>query len=146
MGVNTYNYDIASVFPGPQPFIQEKVWTNTSGSEVTVYPGRLFGQIAATGLMLPNISSATDGSEMPYGVLAGIEPITLANGATATVPIAIRGEVNQNKLTLGSGDTLATLVRTVSTGGGTLGALIIRDTQIVIVPTTNLTGYDNSTP
>lgn len=142
--VNAYNMDIAQLFVGGQPQINSFVWTNTSGGSLTLKPGTLFGQIEATALVLPHISTAVDGSEQPFGVLAGIDPITLANGATATIPLAQKGNVNQNMLILGAGDTLSTPVRTVSTGGATIGALILRNTGLIVVPSNNVTGYDNT--
>lgn len=141
--VNSYNYDISQIFL-EQPFILNKVWTNTSGADVTVLPGRLFGEILATSLVLPHISTATDGSEQPFGILAGISPMTVANGASATIPLAIKGNINKNKLILSAGETLSTVVRTTASGGGTIGALITKNTGIIVVATNNVSGYDNA--
>lgn len=133
------NYDVSQVFLGNN-FYKDFTYTNSTGSSVDLAVGRLVGQILASAKILPNISSATDGSELPMGVLA--EAATVANGATATLSVCIAGRVNQNTLTLGAGDTLDTAVRTVSTGGGTLGALITRNTNIELVPSTEVTITD----
>lgn len=133
------NYDVSQVFLGNN-FYKDFSYTNSTGSTVNLVVGTLMGQILATAKILPNISSATDGSEQPMGILA--EAASVANGATVTLSLVIGGRVNQNKLTLGAGDTLDTVVRTVSTGGGTLGALITRNTTIELVPSTELTITD----
>lgn len=133
------NYDVSQVFLGNN-FYKDFSYTNSTGSTVDLAVGTLMGQILATAKILPNISSATDGSEQPMGILA--EAASVANGATVTLSLVIGGRVNQNKLTLGAGDTLNTVVRTVSTGGGTLGALITRNTTIELVPSTELTITD----
>lgn len=133
------NYDISQVVLGSN-FYKDFSYTNSTGSTVDLAVGTLMGQILATAKILPNISSATDGSELPIGILA--EAASVANGATVTLSLVIGGRVNQNRLILGAGDTLNTVVRTVNTGGGTLGALITRNTTIELVPSTELTITD----
>ena len=133
------NFNTQQIFLGGN-FYKDFSYSNSTGSTVTIAAGRLMGQILATAKVLPNISSATDGSELPVGV--AMEAYTVADGATATVTLCISGRVNQNALTLGAGDTLDTAVRTVSTGGGTLGALITRNTDIELVPSTELSITD----
>lgn len=135
----TTNYDVSQIFLGDN-FYKDFTYTNSSGSSKTYAAGTLFGQILATGKVLANISSATDGSEMPIGFLQ--EAVTVADGSSAVVSLCIAGRVNQNNITLGSGDTLDTAVRTVSTGGGTLYALIQKNTDIQLVPSTEVTITD----
>lgn len=133
------NYAIEHVFLGCNHY-EKRTYTNSSGSSKTLVPGLLMGEVLATGKVLPHISSATDGSEMPTGFCAGT--YTVADGATVTIDIVTKGEVNQNAITLGSGDTLTTAVRTVSTGGGTIRSLIERNTHCVLIPSTELSRVD----
>lgn len=139
-GILITNYDTSSIFLGDN-FYKDFTHVNTTGSIETLVAGTLFGQILASGNVLPNLSSATDGSELPMGILQ--VSVSVAIGATVTLPLCIAGRVNGNQVTYGAGDTLLTAVRTVSTGGGTIGALITRNTDIKLVATTELSAIDN---
>lgn len=141
--IRVTNYNTENLFYGfPQAFFKDFTYTNSTGSTVELTQGRLMGQVLSTAKVLPQVSSATDGSEMPIGILG--HSISVADGDTVTLSICIEGKVNQNLLILANGDTLNTAVRTVSTGGGTIGALIERNTQIVLVPTEQNSNYDNA--
>ncbi len=133
------NYDISQIFLGDNVY-EYYTWTNTSGGTLTLKPGTLMGQILSSAKLLPNLSSSTDGTELPMSVLA--DTYTVANNGSATVCVCIGGRVNQNALIFGSGDTLSTAVRTVTTGGGTIHALINRNTGILLVPSQELTVQD----
>lgn len=50
--------------------------------------------------------------------------------------------MNKNKITLGSGDTWSTAIRTVSTGGKTIESALIANTGIMLVESTELTIAD----
>lgn len=134
------NYTVENVFLGKKFFV-DKTYTNSTGSTVTLVPGQVMGTVLATGKVLPQVSTSTDGSEFPSCICA--DNYSVPDGTTITISVAIRGEVNQNKLTLGGTDTLDTPVRTTSTGGGTIYDLILRNTEIILVPTTELSNYDN---
>ena len=133
------NYDVSQVFLGRNRY-KNYTYTNSTGSTVTLVPGTLLGLILATNLLLPHISSATDGSEQPIGVCA--DTYVVPTGTSVLVTLCNRGEVNQNKVVLGAGDTMATVVRTVSTGGGTIEQLILKNTDIELVPSIELTIQD----
>lgn len=139
MLVNQYSTE--NLFLG-EKFIEYVTLTNGSGSTMTLVPGRLMGQVLADGKWLPQVSSATDGSELPRAVCA--DSYSIANGATATIAICRKGEINENKVTFGGSDTWATAVRTVSTGGGTVRSLLIANSGLMLVGTTELSGQDNS--
>ena len=122
---------------------EDLTYTNPSGSDpVTLTQYRLMGQVLATGKVLPQDCDATDGSEMPYGVLA--EEYTVAASGTITVSVIVEGQIIESAIGLASGETLASTVRTVSTGGGVLRGLIRRNTHITLVETTELSAYDNT--
>lgn len=133
------NYNTQQIFLCNN-FFQDKTYTNSTGSTVTLLPGTLLGTVLATNKLLPNISSATDGSEMPMGICA--DTYVVANGDSAVVTFCTGGDVNENAVVLGSGDTYATVVRTASTGGGTIRDLIGRNTTIQLVASTELSVVD----
>jgi hypothetical protein len=139
-GILITNYSVEQVFLGKN-FYETATYTNASGSPVTLTIGRTMGRVLATNLVAPQISGSTDGSEMPIGVMA--QTYTVAAGATVNVQIVTGGDVNENAVLLDAGDTFATAVRTVSTGGGTIRDLIGRNTTINMYPTTELSNYDN---
>lgn len=139
-GILITNYDNAQVFLGSN-FYEAVSYTNSTGSPVTITIGRTIGRILATAKVLPSISSATDGSELPIGV-AG-QTYVIADGVTQDIQIVTGGDVNENLVVLAAGDTFNTAVRTVSTGGGTIRDLIGRNTTIQLIPTSDLSGYDN---
>lgn len=135
------SYDYSKIFVW-QPRYEDRLYTNNTGSTVNLSAGTLMGTILASGQTQPQVSSATDGSEQPDGVLG--QNYTVADGETVTVSVCIGGDVRQDKLIFGGSDTLTTPVRTVSTGGGTIKALILRNTQIILVPSTDQTYLDNA--
>ena len=139
-GLLRTTFNTAQLFLGDNHWEQVE-YTNSTGSEVTINAGRLMGKILATNKVLPHVAAATDGSEMPIGV-AG-EKYVVADGATINMYIVTQGHVNQNGLLLNGSETLATVVRTVSTGGGTIGDLIRRNTMITLIESAQLSGYDN---
>lgn len=101
--------DLTKIFLGGNETIQMS-YTNSTGAAKTITAGLVMGRISASALALPLESDASDGSQYPVGVLMN-ETITVANGATATITVAICGDINENELTFENGtDTLATAV------------------------------------
>lgn len=134
------NYDVSQIFLG-RNFYKDKQYTNSTGSAVTILPGTLLGTILATNLLLPMVSTATDGSEYPVGI--AMDTFVIANGASATITFCYAGEVNQSKVIFYNGtDTLATAIGSQGTGGGTYEDLIIRNTDIKLIPTIELSIQD----
>jgi len=139
-GILVSNYNPEQLFIGNNLF-EAATYTNSTGSSVTIPMGRIMGRVLATNLVLPQIASATDGSEQPIGILQNA--VTVADGESIEVFICNAGDINQNAVIFNTGETLATAIRTVSTGGGTLGDLIKRNTTLNLYPTLQLSGYDN---
>jgi hypothetical protein len=136
------NYTTEQFLLGGNIFFKDGEYTNSTGSTVALVAGQSMGQVLATGKWLPQIAASTDGSEMPRA-LCGAD-YSVANGETITLALLVSGQVNKNKVTLNSTDTWDTVVRTVSTGGGTIESLLIANTDILLVPSTELSNYDNS--
>ena len=134
------NRNTQQIFLGENIY-ETRSYTNSTGSSVTLAAGTLMGTILATSKMKPHLSSSTDGSEQPTGVLA--QSYTVADGATATIDIVTKGDVNKNAITLGAGDSWTTPVRTVSTGGGNIQDLVRRNTDITLIEGTEVSAYDN---
>lgn len=133
------NYDRSQLMLR-NPFIHVESYTD-SGSGSTLTTGTIMGKVFATGALLPCKSDATDGSQIPIGVLADTYVVT----ASATIPVDlyIRGEVNSLLLVLAKvGDTLNTTVGVEGTGG-TIRDLLIRNTEIMIIDSTDLSNLDN---
>ena len=145
----TTNFDTTKIFIGDNRY-KTATYTNGTGSTVTLAKGTLLGRIFSTNKVTPHVSTATNGSEYPVGVLA--EDYTVANGASVDVSFCYGGDINQGKLTLGGSDTLATVItRTYTDSGtdtvavpmGTIEDLIVSRTHINLVASTENTGYDN---
>ena len=60
--------------------------------------GAVLGQITATKKLTLSVQAATDGSEVPYGILADV-----------LCGVYVKGEFNQNALTFGAGHTPLTV-------------------------------------
>ncbi len=140
------NYQQQNVFLGGHRNFIDKQFTNGTGSILTIVKGTVMGTILATGYAALQVSNSTDGSEMPRFVAA--DDYTIPIGATVTITVANGGEVNQTALTLTGvvssvPDTWATVVRTVSTGGGTIYDLLVQNSDLVLIPSTENSGYDN---
>lgn len=139
-GILITNYNYEQLFIGRNLY-NSATYTNSTGSAVTIPMGRLVGRVLATDLILPQVATAVDGSEQPIGIVQ--EAVTVADGESATVFYCYAGDINQNAVIFNTGETLATVVRTVSTGGGTLGDLITRNTTLNLYPTIQISALDN---
>lgn len=130
------NYDLSKIFHTAFKLV-EMTYTNSSGGEVELYPGMLFGRVSADlkGAILK--SASVDGSQIPFGILGTRH--TVANTASATIQVAVTGMMDVAKLILDGTDTLDTLI-----SGRTIGDRIPADTEGITLETFNeLVNYDN---
>lgn len=148
-GMLIQNYDFSKTFLW-NARSQKVTYTNPSGSPVTLPKGRLMGRVAASQKALPHVSTATDGSEQPIGVLG--DEYTVAGSATVVLTIFDGGDVAEEGIVLGGSDTMATLIARTLTDSGTdtvampgisVRDAITRNTQLKLIQRTELTGYDN---
>ncbi len=119
---------------------QDWTYTNPTGSEITIPIGTVMGIIPATDKCLTCKSAATDGSQVPYGVL--LATTTVAGSATVTLSMAVQGQVDKDLLVFANGtDTLAT---TMSVGGDVLGTMrsVLTKGGIIPVLSTERSFYD----
>lgn len=77
--------------------------------------GAVVGRITVTGKATLATAAATDGSQVPYGILADYYDATLADVGNAAVHV--KGEFNENAITLGAGMTLAAVHDALRDGG-----------------------------
>lgn len=135
------NYDISQIFLG-ENFYDNGTYTNSTGSSVTIQPGTLLGRIEASALVIPSASTASDGSEYAMAIYAD-QAVTVANGASILLTYCIKGRINQNKIVFQNGtDTLTTTVGSQGTGGGIIKDILVRNTGIFLVPSTEITIQD----
>lgn len=133
------NTDLSQVFLG-EIFSENDNYINNSGYDPIALPmGTVMGRIAASGVVVPLQSNASDGSQFPLGIL--MEDLLIDSGGTVQAPICVAGKVAKNQVTFfRPGDAFETVVssrRLVDRiGSDTVG--------IKLVPTQDLTQFDNS--
>ncbi|MBX2906164.1 MAG: head decoration protein [Taibaiella sp.] len=123
----TRNYNISQLILFGTPVTTTAIITNSTGSTMTLQPGRVLGRVEATTTnVYPQVSSATDGSQIPVGVLA--QKVVIADGDSATVTFIRGGFVQLDDLFLGLGgsDTLNTAISDNSTFLGTIGDILAK--------------------
>lgn len=131
------NYDYSKVFIGKNSF-ENMTLINSSGGTLTYSAGTLLGRITTGGKVQPLASGASDGSQIPVGILA--QTITLTNGSEDTVSVCVSGEVANEKVILNGSDTMATNI-----SGRPIKDRIAADTLgIKLIAGTELTNFDNS--
>lgn len=118
--------------------------TNATGSDIQLLQGMLIGRIAATGLAKQSISTATDGSQIPIGVLA-VDTLVAA-GTSENLTICIQGDVDYSMLVFGGSpvDTVASKIYT-DTGAAYLGTYgdLLNGLGVLPIVSTQMTYLDN---
>lgn len=102
--------------------------TNSGYDDENLVAGTVMGRASATGKLVPLQSDASDGSEIPVGIL-NKDWVILA-GATQAVSICVSGDVAEEKLVFTKvGDDLDTVVSGRNLrdriGGDTVGVKLI---------------------
>ena len=133
----TTNYDVSKTFIWGSR-TQTESYNNGSYDPVTLAEGTVMGRVSATGKVVPLQSDASDGSQYPVGIL--INPHTVDEGDDASVAICVGGDVVEDKVVLVKvGDTLDTVI-----SGRRIRDRLNADTLgIKLIPSTEMTGYDN---
>ncbi|HTH58244.1 MAG TPA: head decoration protein [Cyclobacteriaceae bacterium] len=131
----TNNYDVSKIFVWQNRF-NDASYTNGGGAPVTLVAGTVMGRITATGLVVPLVSTAVDGSQIPVGILN--QDVVVAPGATMNVSLCNQGDVVESLLTFSNGtDTMDTTV------SGRKLRDHVQAQGIHLVGGTDLTGFDN---
>lgn len=132
------NYDLSKIFLLNNRYLTGEHTNSTYVDEV--FPaGTVVGRIATSGKIVPCISSASDGSQLPIGILA--TDYTIEAGATSTLTYCLQGDVASEEVGFINGtDTLDTVV-----SGKRYRDRIASDTAgIILKDSLDLTDYDNS--
>jgi len=141
--MNTYSQNFNTSLPYiGQPELVQRSYVNGTGSAIIIPACRIMGVVLSTNKIKEQASSSTDGSEMPR--FLNYQEVTVPANTTMNIWVVEKALVKTGSLVFASGDTLATVVRTTSTGGGTIGDLLRQNSQIIFQSTDQLSGYDNA--
>lgn len=131
-GIRTTQYENKRYFIFNNTFADGQLNNSDEYEPVTFRKGTLLGRIAASGILVPLDSGASDGSQYPVGVLAG--DFTVEEGDTVGIRMCVSGEVNEYAIIFSGDDDFDTIV-----SGRTLRDRIGADTVgITLVPVEEL--------
>ena len=110
-----------------------------NGAAATIQLGTLLGRITATGYIVPQVSTATDGSQVPIGVMT--QTTTFAASTATDFTFYIKGDMNFSQIIFGGSDTLAT---EITVGGDAMGTIndIITGKGLLPIPSEQATFTD----
>jgi hypothetical protein len=128
----TTNFDLSKIFIWNNRY-ENATYINSGYTPATIPAGTVMGRIGATQNVVPLVSTASDGSQYPVGILA-CDLNAIAAGATQACTICVSGDVSQDKLVLQGADTLSTIVSSRSIfdriGSDTIGVKITANTEM----------------
>ena len=146
-GMLTTQFDYSKLFIWSNKF-RTASYTNPTGSPITLTAGTIMGRVFSTNKVYPQVSTATDGSQVPMGILQNT--YVVAGSATVTVSYCVCGDVAREQIILGGSDTFATVISLNDSASpantvkfGTIEDILIRS-GIVTVATTENTIADNA--
>lgn len=130
------NYDLTKVALGDNKFIKA---TYTASGAITITEGTVFGRIKATGKIAILDKDATDGSQLPVGVLFnGIGGSKVISGAgDFELTLINKGSVDAGLLSFAAGTTISSVV------GDKQIIDHLNDLGLVLDNATELTKVDN---
>jgi hypothetical protein len=104
--------DLSRIFVGKNRYLKAK-YNNSDYAQKSLRAGQVLGRVTATGWLKECVTTATDGSQTPIGVLG--EDIDIAGGALVDMYFCSEGDVVADKLIWSeTADTLSVLDKTVS--------------------------------
>lgn len=117
---------------------EKALYNNSAYGSVTLALGTVMGRVSGTGYIKPLVSSASDGSQFPVGVLS--DDFIVEGGDLLELPIVVSGDVAAEKLVfVTASDNLDVTVSSRRLrdrmGSDTVG--------IKLVSTYEMTDYDN---
>jgi len=133
----TTDYDVSKIFIWDNRYEADNYVNNSGYSTVTLQPGTVMGRIASTGILVPCLASAVDGSQFPIGILA--ETVVLTAGQTKGCQICISGDVAEDKIIFFYGDTLDT----VANGRRFRDWIQASTAGVILRKRTEMTDFDN---
>lgn len=105
----TANFDTRKIFVWDNRFQDETYNNSDLYDPYTLLPGTLMGRIHATGVVVPLESGASDGSQLPIGILAG-PGVAVDEGEDQEISMCVGGDVVEAMVLLQGSDTLDTVV------------------------------------
>lgn len=105
----TTDYDLSKIFLWNNRYENDSYVNNSGYSTIDLLAGTVMGRIASTGVLVPCLASAVDGSQFPIGILAQ-DVIGLPSGSTKQCAICVAGDVAAGKVIFKYGDNLETVV------------------------------------
>ena len=107
------NTDLTKTFVFNDDFYSNQdifYYDNSGSTDVLIPEGTVLGRVTSTGFLIPWVSSASDGSERPVGVLVGDIWVEYGETYQEDCTICIRGNVAAQKLGLQGSDTITTKI------------------------------------
>jgi len=139
------NYSYRNIFIWNNRFNSQTANYTDSGSGSTLTAGIMIGRVSATGLVKQCITTATDGSQIPIGILLA----TYVVGASETVAIefGIAGDIDSGTIVFG-GSPADSLTSAVYLNDGTtkIGTVldVLNGKGILPIATNEMTYADNT--
>jgi hypothetical protein len=134
-----FDYDVSKIFVWSNRYDSGSL-LNASGDVKSFSPGLVIARIAATNKIVPFDGTATNGSQIPIGILK-TQVTDLADAAESDVNYCISGDVVEDKIILEAG-TLDSVV-TIDTENTRIVRDMIQSVGIKILPSEELTNFDN---
>jgi hypothetical protein len=101
-----FDYDRSNIFIYNNRY-EVANFINLTGGILTYKAGTVLGRISATGKVTELKSGATDGSQLPIGILA-TDINSLAGSGTIDINMCIEGDVAEEKVIFNGADVLTT--------------------------------------
>lgn len=101
--LSVFNYSQRNIFIWNNRFNSQTATCTDSGSGSTLLAGMLIGCVFATGKVKQCISTATDGSQIPIGVL--LQDTIFTAGQSIDIEFGISGDVDSGMLVFGGSPT-----------------------------------------
>lgn len=141
-----FDYDVSKIFVWNNRY-SSATFINGTGGELSFAAGTVVGRIAASNKITICDSTATDGSQIPVGVLK-TPIVALANAGEVTANYCHAGDVVEDKLVFSGAETLATVVTIqdsvpAATNNTRTMRDLIQSVGINIIASTDLTAFDN---
>lgn len=130
--------DVSKIFLG-RNLTEADTYVNNSGyNPIALKAGTVMGRVGSTGIVVPSISTASDGSQIVLGILG--QDLVIASGATVKALIFVAGLVAQEQVIfVRPGDNLDTVVSNRQYRDKIQGETV----GIKLVPTAQNTYADN---
>jgi len=144
MGLLISNYSTRNIFVWNNRYNSITLNYTAGGSDVNLLAGMLIGRIGSTGKAVQSVSTATDGSQVPIGIL--VQNYLIPAGTTVGIEIGIAGDVDLNALIFAGSpaDTINTQI-TQDSGNVQMGTVgdILNGKGILPISSTEMTYEDN---